>query len=395
MSIFNSLGSNYNFNFVLKSLFTFGGNPDGLEKLLEEKYGGKPILLYKGREAIELALQTLNLSKASFVAINGFTCFAVYDAVKKAGLNVEYLDIERGELNFSADILKEALEKNPKIKTVIIQNTLGYPCDIEGISKICREHNLILIEDLAHSIGTKYANGAETGSVGEFVVLSFSQDKMIDAVSGGALIKRSGVNLDHLEGGIAWHLPARRLIDRLYPLFTYLIRKTYPFTLGKILHFILKNLKLLSQPMNDGDKIHKLPGWYGKLIKIQFDRLIDNLNHRKIIASIYAKSIDPKILSPNIVRGIHLSSNLRFPIFIRNRETLIKYLAQKEIYVSDIWYDAPIAPKKYLQFTNYFGQCPNAELASAEILNLPTNITVSEKDAERISELVNLWLQSK
>src|SRR3989344_8336212 len=170
MNIFNSLGSNYDFKFVLKALLSFSGNSKDLENLLEERYGGKAILLYKGREAIELALKSLNLPAGTFVAINGFTCFAVFDAIKKTGLNCEYLDIDKGNLNFSAENLKNALEKNSKIKAVIIQNTLGYPCDIEGISKICKENNLILIEDLAHSIGAKYKSGQEAGTLGDFIV---------------------------------------------------------------------------------------------------------------------------------------------------------------------------------------------------------------------------------
>lgn len=397
MSIFNSLGSNYDFHFILKSLSASNTlvYHSELEKFLQDKYGGDVVLLYKGREAIELALKIANLPKDSYVAINGFICFAVFEAVKNAGLACEYLDIDKGELNFSADTFKKALEKNSKIKAVIIQNTLGYPCQIEEIKYICQENDIVLIEDLAHSIGTKYSDVTEAGTVGDFTVLSFSQDKMIDAVSGGALIKRTGANARHLEGVLAWHPPSKQLLDRLYPFFTYLIRKTYPFGLGKILHFILKNLKLLSDPMDGGKGIHKLPSWYSNLAIQQFINLNNNLNHRKIIASIYSKLINPKILSSKLAEQIPLSTNLRFPIFVEKREDLIKFLERNQIFVSDIWYDGPIAPKKYLSQTDYGGQCPNAQLASDEIINLPTHINVNEKDAERISNLINLWLKSK
>lgn len=390
MSIFNSLGSNYNFNFVLKALLASGSDNSQLKSFLERKYQGKVTLVYKGREAIELGLKSLNLPADSFVAITGFTCFAVYDAIKTAELHIEYLDIEKGELNFSAETLEKAIKNNPEIKVVLIQNTLGYPCDIEEIAKICRQNKIVFIEDLAHSIGTKYENGEEAGTIGDFVVLSFSQDKMIDSVSGGALITKDQTNL-HLSGVNV----KKQVIDRLYPLFTYLIRNTYSSGIGKLLHFILKNLKLLSGPMDGGEGIHQLPAWYQCLIKSQFEKLNDNLNHRKIIATIYSKLTNPKILSPKAVEQIPFSTNLRFPIFVENRKALINFLAENQIFVSDIWYDAPIAPKKYLSQTDYSGQCPNAELASAEILNLPTHINVSEKDAEKISHLINQWLKLK
>ena len=62
MAIFNSLGSNYDFAFVARSLWEEKKNyKSKLEKLLEEKYGGKVLLVYKGREAIRLALRTISM----------------------------------------------------------------------------------------------------------------------------------------------------------------------------------------------------------------------------------------------------------------------------------------------------------------------------------------------
>ena len=178
--------------------------------------------------------------------------------------------------------------------------------------------------------------------------------------------------------------------DKLYPLLTYLVRITYPFGIGKVLHFILRKLNLLSNPMNYKSTTPN----YG-LALMQFEKLQENLNHRKKIAFVYTKLINPKILSPKILKQIDFSTNLRFPIFVENRNSLIKFLAQNQIFVSDIWYDALVAPKKYLPLTDYLEHCPNAELAADEILNLPTHINVTEKDAEKISDLVNQWLIQK
>lgn len=390
MNIFNSLGSNYNFNFVLKSFLSFGNSTKKLETILEEKYNGKAILLYKGREAIELSLKQLNLPSGSFVAICGFTCFAVYEAIKNAGLDIEYLDIERGELNFSTNELEKHLKENPKIKVVIIQNTLGYPTDIQNISKVCKDNNITLIEDLAHCVGTKYSNGTEAGTVGDITILSFSQDKIVDGISGGALIKRSGEVDLHLQNVSI----KRQIKDRFYPLFTFIIRKSYSFGIGKILHLILKRLKLLSGPMDElKDELHRLPTFHSNLISQAFSNLPENLSHRRSIASIYEKLINPKVVSQKIASQIYLSTNLRFPIFVTERDNLVKYLKQFGIYISDIWYDGPIAPKKYLSQTDYKKQCPNSELASSAILNLPTHINISEKEAMVLSNLINQWIK--
>lgn len=383
MSVFNSLGSNYNFNFVVKSLF-----PKDAKKLkavllglLKKRYNGEVVLTYKGREALTLALQLSKLPKASAVAINGFTCLAVYNAVEEAGYRVELLENEKEDLNFSAKILEEKLKENPKIKAVIIQNTLGYPCKMQDIYKICRENNLILIEDLAHCVGTRYEDGTEAGTVGDFTCLSFSQDKMIDAISGGALIIRNKKykNLPLNLGRVSSY---RQILDRAYPFFTYLIRKTYDARLGKLLHFLLKISSLLSKPSVSGYyKKYALPDWYLPLAVLEFSKLDSNLSHRKKISEIYKDNINAKLFYKTIASNIELSSNLRFPIFVTNRKSLVRYLASHKIYVSDIWY------------TSVSPDLVSAKDTALKILNLPTHINVSEKEAKYISDRINSWLR--
>lgn len=396
MNIFNSLGSNYNLDFVLKG-FT-GLNRDkssSLRSFLENKYKGKVILVYKGREALELALRLLDLPNNSSVVVNGFTCYAVYKAIANANLTPCYLDITEKDLNFSPDTLRSELKKNSNIKVVIIQNTLGYPCDVEEVIKICRERKIFLIEDLAHSIGTTYNDRQEAGQVGDFTILSFSQDKIIDSVSGGALVIR---NKDYQQK----ELPSlekitnkQQFIDRFYPFFTFVIRATYQIEVGKLIHAVLKKSGLLSSPMGEENvnRLFDLPNWYSSLAYGELQNLQGNLAHRREIAFVYAREINPEILMESVINSIPMSTNLRFPIFVKNRLSLIKYLKNYGIYVSDIWYDAPIAPKKYMSMTDYKNQCPESEKISEEILNLPTHQNVSEKQAKEISERINQWLK--
>lgn len=384
MSIFNSLGSNYDFSYVLKSLLSTRNqtNTKTLKKLLEQKYGGKSALFYKGREALTYALKILNLSENSTVAINGFTCVAVFNAIRTAGFEPVCLDLENNsDLNFSPEILEKALESNKNIKVVVIQNTLGYPCNIDKIQQICRKNNLILIEDLAHCVGTKYVDGREAGMVGDLVILSFSQDKIIDAVSGGALIVRNKKYINNLRDSDL-KSPKNSVRDRLYPFFTYKIRTLYDFSLGKPYHFVVKNLGLLSNIMDESFyDSYKLPDRNAELAIFMFKKLDEQLIHRKAIAKIYASNLTGSILLKPSTLNFQFSTNLRFPIFVQNRTNLLKYLSQHRIYVSDIWY-SDVAP-----------DCPNAIADSKIILNLPTHINVSKKDAQRICDLINQWIR--
>ena len=386
MPIFNSLGSSYNLKYVLKSL-SRGKDQDSkdFKNYLEQKYNGEAILLYKGREALTLALNILKLPKDSRVAINGFTCVAVFKAIRKAGFEPFCLDLEETEgLNFTAKTLAESIKNNKKIKAVVVQNTFGYPCDIETIQKLCQRNNLTLIEDLAHCVGTNYPSGKEAGTVGDFVVLSLSQDKIIDAVSGGALVIRNkkfanikilGAIERHLEGVI-------RVKDRMYPLETYKIRLLYKFGIGKPYHFLLKKLNLLSNVMNESFyEYYSLPNWNASLALYQFKLLEAQLSHRKKNAKIYFSNLPRSLLIYNEKDMYDRSSNLRFPIIVGHRRDLLDFLKKKGIHLSDVWY------------TDVATECPVAIGVSKKILNLPTHINVSEHDAIKICELINKWLK--
>lgn len=420
MSIFNSLGSNYNFSFALKALLPdidwhqvarlfhleggLGTLPisrdSDLKNFLEKKYNAKAILLFKGRQSLNLALQKLNLPKGSDVAVNGFTCYAVYKAIEEAGLKPVLIDLPRDNLNFTRSDLVKALENNPKIKVVIIQNTLGFPCDIEEIAKICKEKKLILIEDLAHSVGTKYKNGKEAGTIGDMIIFSFSQDKIIDGISGGAFITRNSKfplrseASEILNSKYSTPTLYRQIKDRLHPILTWKIRITYDLGIGKLLHYNLKKINLLSLPMDESlYGFLNLPNFYQKLIQDSFRNLKSNLSHRKKIAEIYKENLPERIMFDKINSQIDNSSNLRFPIFVDNRGDLIKYLKTKGFHLSDIWYDAPIAPKRFMSKIKYENDCPNAEKISEKILNLPTHKNISEKQTVYLCEIINQWLK--
>ncbi len=376
----------------MRILFAVGGNATRTKLIgyLEARYGGTAIITYKGREALRLALSSLGGEKCP-IAIHGFTCWAVYQAVQESGHTCHYVDISRTSLNFSADALRDALATNSPIKAVVIQNTLGIPCDIESIAALCKERGLVLIEDLAHSIGTVYGSGEEAGTVGDFVVLSFSQDKVIDAIAGGALIVRNQKYKELSMPPLKKVSYKQQLKDRFYPLFTSIIRSTHSLGVGPIIHRALKSLHVLSRPLDDNDMgaIHQLPAWYCATILHAYAILEKTMRHRKEIAQIYADKLDTHLQLTDDVRHIGRSANLRFPVLHNDRDHLIEYLKTKHIYVGDIWYDAPIGPKRYLHRTDYRGQCPQAEEVSAMMVNLPTHAHVSRSQAERIAEFVN------
>ncbi len=392
-ALFNSLGSNYSRRFMFQSAFGGGSMHDHrqLEKVLDKHYQGTTTLTYKGREALELALQLCDVPPGSAVGINGFTCYVVYRAVERAGYQPICIDIAPADMHFGLAELKTAHAKHKKLAAIIVQNTLGYPVNIKSLQAYAKTHKIVLIEDGAHSLGASYADGREVGSVGDLAMFSFSQDKPLDVVSGGAVIdrrKNATQTVPFSLQPVSWW---QREINRDYPMWTGLIRASYPFGVGRWLHFGLKKLHFLAAPMKDaGPGLHAMSTKTARLALTKWaDRTVE-LQHRRTIASIYEKQI-PKDLQL-IAQPLGQPAFLRFPLVTDRRDQLIEYLKQVGVYVGDTWYDAPIAPKRYMSQTSYrAGMCPRADKLVDRIVNLPTHGSISEQQAQYIARKVRAW----
>lgn len=391
MSIFNSLGSNYSWRFVWKNLFAWGSSNsiNKAEAILGEHFSGNATLTYKGREALELSLRQSQLPPLSQVGINGFTCWVVYEAVIKAGYKPVFIDLAKNSMHFDVD----QLAKYKDLSAVVVQNTLGYPVDMVVLENYCKQNGIMIIEDLAHSFGAMYGDGREAGTVGAFTMLSFSQDKPLDIVAGGASINRTGSNnqaKSKLPPVSLWQLKK----NRDYPFWTGLIRLLYPTGLGRVLHYVLKHLHLMASPLGDaGVGIHRMSKSTAKLLLDRWDQRQVELNHRREIAAIYQEGISSDLkLIKNIIGQ---PTYLRFPLFVGNRQSLINYLRNNNIHIGDTWYDAPIAPKRYLAQTDYeVGSCPEAENISANIVNLPTHRYITPQIAGGICAKIKQWQAS-
>lgn len=381
MNIFNSLGSNYDLKYILKSIFLFPTKSviPKFKSRLTEIYGGRPVLFYKGREALVACLNLIGVESEDIVVVNGFTCSVVYQAVIQSKCQVELMDIDSDSLNFNLADLKKYLNNNSKVKAVIFQNTLGNNSELKSISRLCRQKDIILIEDLAHAYHDQY--------YGDFLMLSFSQDKIIDAVSGGALIIRNKKFLsetNNVDSEVNYSVQAK---DHLYPLLTCVVRGLYPLGLGKAVHYILKKLNLLSVPIEKDQEIRLrgLPRWNAAMADYYLSHLKEDIKDRKTKVNLYDKHLSEKVK----IKGNWL---IRYPIIVKkDRLGLIKQLAKQGVHVSDIWYDFPIAPKKTSGNIRNIALGKKSLLISSQILNLPTHRNVSVKDIRKICNIINQW----
>ena len=395
MRVFNSLGSNYGRGFALKNLFARSRSEDTkkLEAQLGQVFGGQAVLTYKGRDALELALRRSGLPEGSKVGINGFTCFVVYQAVINAGYQAVFIDVDDGRMDFGPQQLAQSVSAHPDMKAVIVQNSLGIPVDMNGIKEICQKQGMLIIEDLAHSVGATYADGSLVGTAGAFTMLSFSQDKPIDVVAGGAMIDRlhnvpEPVTLEQVSG-------KQRLVNRLYPLFTGWIRALYSIGIGKVLHTVLKSLKLMATPMSENIKgLHAMSPQAVASLQVVWPKWQDTIKHRQTVAAIYQQNLPKELAIFDSSFGT--AAYLRFPLWVENRAQFIAFMKQNGIYVADTWYDAPVAPPRYMKQTSYQpDECPRAESLAKHIVNLPTHEQITPEIAQSICDTIKRWQQSQ
>ena len=361
----------------LKHLFTIGKriDYDKLVRFLSRKYNGETMLCKNGRSALTLALKAY-FEPGDEILVNGFTCYAVYEAVKAAGLKPVFVDIDKSNLNFSIESLTNAMasqfevirdngseiaseprndgreRSGPKtdrssVRGIIIQNTLGNPVDIKAIEKFANEHDLIIIEDLAHSAGVKYKDGREAGTVGVATALSFGKDKSIDAVSGGAVIFRKE-KLHEIKAPFKLPKLSDSLRARFYPMFGALCRNlTYIGIGGAVMRMMVK-IHFVEKSADSKLDIERLPS------KSEAVRALNKLKELR-------RSGEPP---------------MRDFCFVHDRAELLKKLQRKGYYFGGLWYEKPVSPERYYNKVHFpEKECPNALYVSEHIINLPIYYT--------------------
>ncbi len=329
---------------ILKHTFAVGGATDSkdLRRYLAVRYqstADKVALFHNGRSALACALKLLAPAHSE-VLINGFTCYAVVEAVRSARLTPVFADIDKETLHFDADELEQKIKQHPHLKAIIIQNSLGIPVDIKKIEKVAKAHDLLIIEDLAHCTGTKYPDGREVGTVGDATALSFGKGKSIDTISGGALIMR---DTPVTQPQLRPPLPDS-LRDRWYPILGLLMRG------ARYLH------------------AHKLvTGGFLKLGLIE--RSADAVLDPKVRLTHWQARL---ALSQLKARPARRRSPLREHYLVDNRDKVLDELTKKGYIFQEIWYETPVSPARYYKKVHFDeAECPNAVKIAEHIVNLP------------------------
>jgi dTDP-4-amino-4,6-dideoxygalactose transaminase len=139
-----------------------------------------------GTDALEIAIEALELPKGSEIIVPANSFIASAEAVTRSGHKVVFCDANSDDYTINLDDLKSRI--SPKTSAVMAVHLYGHPCDMDPILEIAKIRKLRIIEDCAQAHGAEY-KGKRVGAIGDIGCFSFYPGKNLGAYGdAGAII---------------------------------------------------------------------------------------------------------------------------------------------------------------------------------------------------------------
>lgn len=138
-----------------------------------------------GTDAIEIALEALDLPAGAEVIVPANSFIASSEAVTRSGLRVVFC--ESREDTYCIDVEDVARRITERTAAIIAVHLYGHPCEMKGLLALCQRHGLKLIEDAAQAHGAEY-HGNRVGGIGDISTFSFYPGKNLGAYGDGGAI---------------------------------------------------------------------------------------------------------------------------------------------------------------------------------------------------------------
>jgi dTDP-4-amino-4,6-dideoxygalactose transaminase len=183
---------------VLRSgWITSGPKVQEFEKVLSEYLGGRTVRTFTSATgALEVALQACGIGHGDEVIVPAMTFAASANVVLRVGARPVFVDVELATRNLDPALIEDSI--TPHTRAIMPVHFAGLAVDMDRVSDIAARHNLRVIEDAAHAIGTRW-KGRLIGSFGDLVCFSFHPNKNMTTIEGGALSLPSDAELETVE----------------------------------------------------------------------------------------------------------------------------------------------------------------------------------------------------
>ena len=154
------------------------------EKLARELGLLNCVTVNSGTSALHLALVIAGVGPGDEVIIPAQTFVATGLVVLQQAAKVVFADIDYSNGNISVESIRQKITS--KTKVIMPVHLGGYPCDMDEINTLAKQHNIIIIEDAAHALGARYKDKF-IGELSDYTCFSFQAIKHLTTGDGGAL----------------------------------------------------------------------------------------------------------------------------------------------------------------------------------------------------------------
>jgi dTDP-4-amino-4,6-dideoxygalactose transaminase len=163
-----------------------GGQGRLFEQEFAQYVGRKyAVALANGTVALEAALLALEVGAGDEVIVPSRTFIASASCAVMRGALPVVVDVDSDSQNLTAETIRRAM--TPRTKAIIAVHLAGWPCDMDPILELAREHGIKVIEDCAQCHGARYRQRM-TGSLADVAAFSFCQDKIMTSCGEGGML---------------------------------------------------------------------------------------------------------------------------------------------------------------------------------------------------------------
>lgn len=147
--------------------------------------GRHVVAVNTGTSALHLAMLVAGLRPGDEVITPSFNNIGDFQAIKAAQAEPVFCDIDDKTLGI--DVEKAERLIGPRTRAVIGMDYDGIPCRLPALEEMATRHDLVVIHDAAHSLGSRL-NGRSMANFGDITVFSFDPVKLLTCIDGGALV---------------------------------------------------------------------------------------------------------------------------------------------------------------------------------------------------------------
>jgi dTDP-4-amino-4,6-dideoxygalactose transaminase len=145
----------------------------------------RALLVHSATAALEMIALLLDIDEGDEVVMPSFNFVSAANAIVLRRGTPVFVDVRADTLNIDEQRIEGAITS--RTKAVLAMHYAGVPCEMDSIRDVAARHDLLVIEDAAHALGSSY-RGRPAGGLGDLAALSFHETKNLSSGEGGALL---------------------------------------------------------------------------------------------------------------------------------------------------------------------------------------------------------------